>query len=37
MRKMNRDISDARPDIAHQVAYLGLKSQKHRTNYRSVY
>lgn len=21
MRKMNRDISDARPDIAHQVAY----------------
>lgn len=22
MRKMNRDISDARPDIAHQVAYI---------------
>ncbi len=21
MRKMNRDISDARPDIAHQVCY----------------
>lgn len=23
MRKMNRDISDARPDIAHQVVLLG--------------
>lgn len=22
MRKMNRDISDARPDITHQVCYL---------------
>lgn len=22
MRKMNRDISDARPDITHQVSYL---------------
>jgi len=25
MRKMNRDISDARPDITHQVGLSGIK------------
>lgn len=31
MRKMNRDISDARPDITHQVRMLNLRPRFHCT------
>ena len=32
MRKMNRDISDARPDITHQVCYE--RYAKYQLNWR---
>lgn len=38
MRKMNRDISDARPDITHQVCSLSLReSIQHRLTFTESY
>lgn len=37
MRKMNRDISDARPDITHQVTTLDVPSFTGRTDIYSAY
>lgn len=38
MRKMNRDISDARPDITHQVSPTALRrDSKHANNIPSAF